>query len=80
MLGIKVRLRNVFAKLSNEQAYGCYHALAMWADNELTRNDLEEDEIRSLVAYINEVDEVVQMLTAEFASYADDLEGGKSGS
>ena len=72
MASLQTKLRNTFAKLSNAQAYACYHALAQWLDNELTRDDIDEDEIQNVVAHVTEVEQVVQMLEVEFASLADE--------
>lgn len=44
-------IQEVFAQMSPEEAEAAYQALAQWADNERSRDDLDDhDEVPSLLA------------------------------
>lgn len=68
MGGGGVTLAAVFAKLSPAEARACYDALAQWAENELTRDDLEDDVEPSEAAVA--VGAVVERLDAAMAELA----------
>lgn len=61
-------MREAFAKMTEEQAMAVYHALAQWADNERTRDDVEEDEPRP---QLDLVEAVVEQGDAVLAGLAE---------
>jgi hypothetical protein len=65
---MKISLAKVLAGLNEEQARAVYEALAQWADNENSRDDVDDAETEA--PNLKAVNDVVAKLETEFVKIA----------